>query len=155
MLWNNFTKWVKNTTNRYPQPSLRTIQKGLLIWNEEGSWAHGPQQQKFKEPKAGGEKKKTEEMYSNDIQGRTKDLLEVKCVNPWFCSLQMEGKKLSDWGLPPPVIRQTQCLASDCAKPFCCRGEMTWRKVLVQEINSYLHCISHYGIRCYKQEFSS
>lgn len=42
------------------------------------------------------EKKKKEEMYLNDIQGRTKDLLERKHVDPWFChwyySLQIEGK---------------------------------------------------------------
>lgn len=52
----------KNKTNRYPKYPISTVQKGVLIWNEESSWAHGPQQQKFKEPKARrggrGEKKR-------------------------------------------------------------------------------------------------
>ena len=41
-----------------------------------------PNSRSLKNQKLEGEKKTTEEMYSNDIQGRTKDLLEVKCVNP-------------------------------------------------------------------------
>ena len=155
MLWNNFTKWVKTQQIDTPNPPFVPFRKVSWSGMKKAPEHMAPNSRSLKNQKLEEKKKKTEEMYSNDIQGRTKDLLEVKCVNPWFCSLQMEGKKLSDWGLPPPVIRQTQCLASDCAKPFCCRGEMTWRKVLVQEINSYLHCISHYGIRCYKQEFSS
>lgn len=37
-------------------------------------------------------------------------------------------------------------VASGCAKHHFVAGvEVTWGKVLVQEINSCLHCLSHYG----------